>query len=780
VTFFEGRCSSMNQLVPYHPMLSMLRNFFELGPDDPPDVAQQRLASKIGVHFGHLERMYPLLSRFLSLPAGSRLDLPAEDFRREISDAVAELVLEAGPVVVVIEDVHWIDESSHELLEALVKRLAAAPVLVVITKRVDGDPGWRVAGGIETIRVGRLASDEVTAILRAVAGGPLPAELETALVAKAAGSPFFAEELVRTLLEEGHLVRAGSEITLGRPVADIPIPGTIHEVVAARLDRLAPQAKRVVQVAAVLGRQFTRAHLAAILADEQLDVERALDELVRRGILHRKTALGSDELRFGESLTQEIAYEGLLLRQRRQLHERVARHLERLGGSGPERSALLAHHWSRSDDRARAAEALLAAARDAEDVPSYGVAADFYRRAWEAAEAASGELPDDRLLRMALEATAALSRLVVYFGLPLVDEALRAAERGRELAEYFHDTEATASFFYMLGVLTMIRDGRQFARGLELAERGFALAESKGLRLAAARIARGLCLNYVVDGRFAEARRRIDPLLVVMEQSEDRERPGDLYLSTRWVKDALLYASDELDAALDHVGETLELGARVRNRTIRCAGTSLLAQIHCLRGDYGRAKAFADESLAIGEDIGNMNVLPAAASVATIARVALGERFDPAHYVDCVEKGLAAAGFMQLNVRFVVEALLAIGEVARAESHAEVLFGVIGGRFRQALVGIALGDVMRERGRLDRAHEAYDGARALARDIGARSAFIGAVLGLAAVAVTRGQTPPVGDLERADRLCAELRLGRYADRLARVAKLQPPLVLASS
>jgi class 3 adenylate cyclase/tetratricopeptide (TPR) repeat protein len=779
VTFFEGRCSSMNQLVPFHPMLSMLRNFFELAPDDPPDVAQERLSSKIGVQYGHVEQMYPLLSRFLSLPGG-RLELPGDDFKREISDAVAELVLhEPGPVVVVLEDLHWVDEASIELFEALLARLATAPVLVVVTHRPEGDPRWRPPGDVEKITLGRLATDEVRAILHAVAGGPLPVELESALVQKAAGSPFFAEELVRTLVEVGHLDRSSGEVRLSRPIAEVPIPDTIHEVVAARLDRLGPQAKRVVQVAGVLGRQFSRAHLSAILADEQIDVDQALDELVRRGILHRKTALGGDQLRFGESLTQEIAYEGLLLRQRRQLHERVARHLDRQPGAGPERSALLAHHWSRSDDRRRAAEALIAAARDAENVPSYNVAADFYRRAWEAAEAASGELPDDRLLRLALDATAALSRLVVYFGLPLVDVAARAAERGRQLAEYFHDSEATASFFYMLGVMTMTRDGRQFARGLALAERGLALAEGRGLRLAAARIIRGLCINYVVDGRFEQARERIDAMLAVMEASEDPAHPGDLYLSARWVKDMLLYANDELDAALEHVSQTLDLGVRANNRTVRCASSAALAQTYCLRGDYERAKAFADEALALGEQIGNMNVFPAAASVALIARAELGERIDPAHHVDCIEKGLAAAGFMQLNVRFVTEALMAVDDLDRAELHAEALYGVVGGRLRQALVGVAFGDVMQRRGRLERAHEAYSGARTVALEIGARSALVGAIIGLGEVALARGDVPDAGELERAQRLCAALHLGRYTDRLARVVS-PPPLALASS
>jgi len=384
-----------------------------------------------------------------------------------VFDALAHLVLgesRAAPVVVVVEDLHWIDPASRELLEALVRQFQTARVLVVFTHRPDGDPALTVAGALDPLVLERLDAAEITAILRAVAGGRLPDELETMLVHKSGGSPFCAEELVRGLLEAGHLEPGEDGMRLVRPLDEIPIPGTIQEVVAARIDRLPPDAKHVVQVAAVLGRQFTRADLAALLADEATDVAAALEELLARGILHGKSGLGADELRFGESLTQEVAYESLLLRQRRLLHERIARALDARAGGGAERSAVRAHHWARTDDRARAAVALLEAGRDAEAVPSYRVAADFHRHAWEAGEAAYAEHADDRHLRIALEAAGAYVRLVVQFGFPLTDDVVRAAERGRDLAEQLHDNEALAGFFYWLGAIAIQRDDRDFAR----------------------------------------------------------------------------------------------------------------------------------------------------------------------------------------------------------------------------------------------------------------------------------------------------------------------------
>src|SRR2546429_309047 len=177
----------------------------------------------------------------------------------EFKRCLAGLVLtesHEAPVVMTIEDLHWMDESSIELLRSLVVRLASARVMVLVTERPDAQTAWPGHVALTRIVLPRLADDDVTAIIRAVAGAPLPAELERRLVEKAEGSPFFAEEMTRALFEEGHLVRDDGHSEVTRPVADIPIPGSVQEVVAARLDRLPPPAKRAVQVAAVLGRQF--------------------------------------------------------------------------------------------------------------------------------------------------------------------------------------------------------------------------------------------------------------------------------------------------------------------------------------------------------------------------------------------------------------------------------------------------------------------------------------------------------------------------------------------
>ena len=771
VTFFEGRCSSLGQAVPYFPFITMLKLHFGLVSGDSVEAACTKVAAKLGDWSAEkAEREYPALSRLLGLRSAGAGEPAPEELKRETFDAVARLLLgqsQQAPVVVMLEDLHWIDDASRELLETLVARIASAPVMVVVTHRPDDRAAWRTRAALTQLVLRRLPDEHVRAMLHAVAGGPLPGDLERLLVAKVEGSPFCVEEITRSLIEEGYLVANGGARKLTRPVDEIRIPGTVQEVIAARLDRLGPPAKRVAQVAAVIGRQFHRDQLARVLDGEGIDLERELAELESRGIFHRKSLLASDEYRFGESLTQEVAYEGLLLKQRRQLHERVAFLLEsEPGEAGPERSALLAHHYARSDNRAKALAALLRAAEDAEDLPSYRTAVAFYRRLWELAEA---DADDPAARRAALAATSGLARLSIVFGWPPLEEAERAARRARELAEALGDTEMLPGILYFLGVITML--GEDFERGLALAEQGVAVAQRAGNKLAVMRLSRGLAVNYAIDGRFELARRAMKWVMDEIEPTEHRARLSDLYVSVRWVRDNVLYLCDDLDEAFASVVETHAMALSAPNRTVQAGSAGTISQILFLRGEYAEALRWADECLEGNEAIGNVSGFTAPAAVALAARVTLGLAADTERYLELIEQGLASGRTVQANFRFVADAFLALGDAERAERFVEALRARpnASGRLREAYLETAVGEVMLGLGRPEEAERPFARALALAETIGARSTLAEAALGAAQVAAARGDAQTSArQLERALAIAREMRLGHYLARAARL------------
>jgi tetratricopeptide (TPR) repeat protein len=527
----------------------------------------------------------------------------------------------------------------------------------------------------------------------------------------------------------------------------------------------------VIQVAAVLGRQFRRGELLQLLEDEGIDLGHELADLEARGLVHRKSLLSSDEYRFGESLTQDVAYETLLLRQRRQLHERIGLLLEAEPGEiGTERSALLAHHFARSDNRAKAVAALLRAAGDAERLPAYRSAVDLFRQAWEVAEAGLAESDDDQFRTAVLQATAGLCRVAVIYGLP-VPESERAASRARELAEAAGNVETLSSLYYFQGTLLMQGDREQHAQGLALAEQGLLVAQQSNLTVHALRLSRGLAIQYALDGRFALAQRVATWAVQELEKSGEKERLTDLYISSRWVQDSVYYMGDELDTVLTWTRETYDLAVRGPNRTVQGAAAGTLAHVYLMRGDYKEARHWADVSVEMAEAIGHALVLPPSAAIAALARLELGEPVDAARHLEALEQAAAVTGNTALNHRFIGEALFALGDRDRAERYAEALRAhPFGGRFRSASVALALGELMSRFERLDEAERWYGEAITLADALGARTVLALASLGTAELLAARGHQRDGSRLAaRALAICRDLGLARYEPRATRLA-----------
>src|SRR5262249_3795883 len=234
-------CSTWNQMVPYFPFVSMLRRYFDLSPDEPADIAREKIARQLRGIDAQLESSVPFLCRMLAGSTEATTNLPEDELKRATLEAGAHPVVGESrrkPVVMLLEDLHWMDEPSREMLDVAVAQMGNAPVMMLVSHRPDYRPMWRTHAAFTQLSLRRLSEADVTAIMRALADGPLPAELEQLILAKAEGSPFLAEEITRSLIEEGNLTSNGGGSRLTRPVEEIRIPGTVQEVIAARLDRL--------------------------------------------------------------------------------------------------------------------------------------------------------------------------------------------------------------------------------------------------------------------------------------------------------------------------------------------------------------------------------------------------------------------------------------------------------------------------------------------------------------------------------------------------------------
>jgi class 3 adenylate cyclase len=768
VRFLEGRCAALSQHVPLSPFVAMLRQYFELEGGESHASAEAKVERRLGKSAAEVEDAFPLLCRVLAVPAALPPDLPLDALKQETFEAILKLVEAESrrtSVVMIVEDLHWIDEASQELLEMVVGRLMRARVMILVSHRPEHRPAWRTSAALTQLTLRPLLDEDVITITHALAGGALPRELEQRILAKAEGSPFFAEEITRSLSEEGYIAPAGDGTRLTRPVEDILIPGSVREVLAARLDRLGAAAKRTAQFAAVLGRQFRRGDLALLLAPEGVDVDRELTELTRRGVIHRKSLFSDDEYRFGESLTQEVSYDSLLLKQRRQLHERVAALLEAGGDPTLARPSLIAHHYALSENRAKAVETLLNAAAEAERLPSFHSALELQRQAWDIGEVALRERDgaDPRFRRWVMDATAGYARLTVMYGSSADPDAERAALRGRELALELGEQSVATMLHSMHGML-LTADPQRFGEGIARIEEGIEEARHTGNDLQVLSFSRAVIWHYLLDGRFADARAKGEWVLGELERLGQRAEPSDLYLATRWMYDGVLFFSDDHDGALRSAAETYEMAVAMPNRTVQSGAASTLSMIHFGRANYADARLWAERSLTTSEAIGSTVGVHRGLALLLAARAALGEPINFARHVDAIESGVAQGGSVLLSIHVLVETLLGLGDVTSAEKLARLADERAAGRVRELFAALALGEVAIRRGvsQWSDASRTLERAQAIADAIGMRSGQALALIGRGRLAFVRNRFDEArAAWQKAHDICAALGLTRY-------------------
>ncbi len=778
----ETRCSSLTRSVPYAPWAAMLRRWFDVTPADDERCACEKISKRLSGEDGTRDEGYSDLCWLLSIPVEERQADESDPAQLRGFDAVSRLIARTSlraPVVMIIEDLHWLDDASRRILEMAVARTGSARLMIVTTYRPDHQPSWQPNGAFTQLRLRPLGEADALRIVRARAGGPAPREVEERILRKADGNPFYLEELTRTLVEDGTLVASDGRVLATRSSEEIRIPDTIGEVLGARIDRLRPGAKRVAQVAAVLGRQFRRRHLAVLLAEEPIDVDSELEELERRGVLHRSGGMAEDELRFGESLTQEVAYEGLLLRERRSLHDRAAEVLEAESrdstqfGDARGRLALAAHHLARGDDRTRGIRALLAAAQQAQALPSYGDAMRLYREAWLLAEGVLDETrtPAQTLKRIALEAAVGICTAAAVYGDSESDADRRAAQRGIELAEEVGDLELHSNLLAAYGLLTLNGPQEHFAEGIAMVEESVEIARRSGSALSIVRAVRGLVFAYVLDARFEEAGRLVDGILAEFERNGDASRGTEPYMGARFFRARLLLDSGDYETAASWIAESFALADRFANRTVKAASASMLASIAFARGAYDEAERWAKVALPIAEAIESLASRRSAAATLLLVRAQRGPTGVSSAEIDRLERGLLSNGDLGSGSEAIVEALLEHSEVARARRLAEARVARAGGRLREAKAALSLGLVALASGlqHLDTAERHFADAAARAKSCGLAQVEGRAHLGLAEVARMRGdEGAKVAHAKLAIARLRPLGLDHYAGRAARL------------
>jgi class 3 adenylate cyclase/predicted ATPase len=346
------------------PVLELLRDYFGIQDVDEPAARREKVRAVLNELDSALHDALPYLFGLLGLGEGpdplAQMDPQVK--RRRTLDAIKRVILRESlnqPLVVIFEDLHWIDEQTQALLNLLADSIANARVLLLINYRPEYDDRWGAKAYYSQLRLDALNPEGASAMLETLLGKSVELNLlKQLIVERAGGNPFFIEEIVQALFDEGALVRNGA-VRVTRSLSQLRLPPTVQGILASRIDRLPSEHKQLLQTLAVIGRESSLGLLRQVASHTDIQLERILADLQASEFIYEQPATIGIEYVFKHALTQEVAYNSLLIERRKLMHERAGQALE---STFPEQLddhlSQLAHHYSHSDNIDKAVEYL--------------------------------------------------------------------------------------------------------------------------------------------------------------------------------------------------------------------------------------------------------------------------------------------------------------------------------------------------------------------------------------------------------------------------------------
>jgi len=602
------RCSPYYQNSALYPAIDCLQRMLRYDRNDDANTKFDKLQEMLGQFAFDLAQTLPLFASLLSLPANDRYPVSPMSPQRQKQktfEAIVELLLRAaekGPVRLIVEDLHWADSSTLDLIDLLIERLLRARLFLVLVFRPEFVAPWPSQAHITEITLGRLSRAPTEQMIQSVAGDkPLPAEVVEEIVEKTEGVPLFVEELTRMVLESPLLEERDGRYLLTSALPSLAIPSTLHDSLMARLDRLGT-AKEVAQLCATIGRDFSYELLRAVSPLNETRLTGALNRLVDAELLQHSIVQNRLRYTFRHALIRDAAYDSLLRSQRRQYHHKVAEVLqERFGETVDARPELVAHHFTEAGliEQAipywqRAGQRALERSANKEAISHLTKGIELLDPLPKSAQ----HLQQELVFRMALGAAVMISKGFAS------EEAGKELTRARELCDQVSESPLVFQVFWGLWVFHVAR--AEHHQACEAGEECLRLAESaqSPSLLLEAHHAVGVCLSSL--GEFAGGLHHL-------------EQGTAIYDPQRHAAQAYAYGQDAGVACLAHgawdlwflgypdrarerIAEALALARKLAHPVSVAAAANIAWWVYQLLRDTHAAREQADAAVAVSTE----------------------------------------------------------------------------------------------------------------------------------------------------------------------------------
>jgi class 3 adenylate cyclase/tetratricopeptide (TPR) repeat protein len=500
-TYFEGHCLHYGGSMPYLPILDVFRSYVGIKEGEQESIIKKKMNDRILGLDETLKSAIPPLEEFLSLKIEDEeyAKLEPKKKKERTFESIRDLLIRGSqerPLILAIEDLHWIDKTSEEFLGYMIRRLPNTRILLILLYRPEYTHAWGSKSYYSKIGVDQFSSNTSKELVRAILDGvDVMPELRDLILSRASGNPFFMEELTHSLLENGSILKKDDQYVLSAKASDIQVPDTIQGIIATRMDRLEESLKRIMQVASVIGREFAFPILHAI-TEMKDDVKSHLLNLQGLEFIYEKNLFPELEYVFKHALTQEVAYNSLLLKRRKEIHAKIGRAIEELYAERLEEFyERLAYHYSKSDSLEKAWRYSRLSGEKAEGTSSHREGCDFYKRAIDLLnklpETAENKKEKMKVISLILPPLA-------FLGFP--EGSLGILQQGEQLSKELGDERRLAKLYNAMGIYYSHKGDPQL--GMKYSENAFKAARKNQDIELMPPLAFGLSISYAQTGEF--------------------------------------------------------------------------------------------------------------------------------------------------------------------------------------------------------------------------------------------------------------------------------------
>jgi class 3 adenylate cyclase/tetratricopeptide (TPR) repeat protein len=518
----EGHSYGYSQNIPYFPVIDLLSRAWQIKEGDPPDQTRQKVEKGAQATLGERKDLIPYIGNLYSLSYPEIEKVPPEQWKAKLHEAI-NLILtnlcRRAPTIICIEDLHWADPSSVELLRNILTDLKY-PVIILCMYR----PSFSLftshqAGSIKSYREIRLLhlspTDAQSMVESLLKTKTIPRQLQMFVREKAEGNPFYLEEVINSLIETDTLIKDKDSWKLTRTLNEKDIPSTVQGVISARLDRLERESKRILQEASVIGRAFLYEILKRI-SDLKEYIDKSLLNLERLDLIKTISLQPELEYIFKHALIQEVVYNGLLMKNRRLIHENIGKVIEELYHDRMEEFyEMLAYHYSRSDNLDKACHYLKLSGNKSIRNNTLWEAYRFYKEAIGILR----QMPEsEQHKKEQIETIFLMTVPMRLLGYP--EDSIDFLKEGEMLCKKLGDRRSIANLYNFMNLYYSVKGDPAQSRKYQ--EDTFMEADKIQDIEIMTPCGYGLCFSYIIDGSFIKLN-NIAPKVIALLEKTQRE-----------------------------------------------------------------------------------------------------------------------------------------------------------------------------------------------------------------------------------------------------------------